>query len=370
MDSPEFLRVVGLMSGTSMDGIDAAIIETDGVRVRRFGPALSVPYTPAFRAKLRGFIAAAPERSDPAAAELEAVLTDLHAEAVERLWREHPDWGAELVGFHGQTVWHRPERHATWQLGDGARLARRLRRPVCFDFRSADVAAGGQGAPLAPLFHLALAEPLPRPVAVLNLGGVGNVTWIGEGSVARPEAADMLAFDTGPGNGLLDDWMLKKTGKAMDEDGVVSARGRVDWDIIRELMRDPFFAAPPPKSLDRFAFSTAAVKGLSVENGAATLVAFTANCVHHALLQCPSRPREILVTGGGRHNPTIMRALAETTGLAVRPVEEIGASGDQLEAQAFAYLAARSRRGLPLTYPKTTGVPVPQPGGRILAPAA
>ncbi|MDX2223642.1 MAG: anhydro-N-acetylmuramic acid kinase [Rhodospirillaceae bacterium] len=370
MVSPEVLRVVGLMSGTSMDGIDAALIETDGVRVRRFGPAVSAPYTPAFRAKLRGFVAGVPERGDPGAGAVEQVLTDLHAEAVDRLLREHPDWDADLVGFHGQTVWHRPGQRATWQLGDGPRLARRLGRPVCFDFRSADVAAGGQGAPLAPLFHLALAEPLPRPVAVLNLGGVGNVTWIGDGSIDRPEAADMLAFDTGPGNGLLDDWILKKTGKAMDQDGLVSARGRVDWDVIRAWMREPFFAAPPPKSLDRFAFSIAAVKGLSVENGAATLAAFTANCVHHALQQCPAKPREVLVTGGGRHNPSIMRALIETTGLTVRPIEAIGASGDHLEAQAFAFLAARSRRGLPLTYPKTTGVATPQTGGRIVPPAA
>ncbi|MCB2107388.1 MAG: anhydro-N-acetylmuramic acid kinase, partial [Rhodobacteraceae bacterium] len=253
-------------------------------------------------------------------------------------------------------------------IGDGHRLARALNIPVCFDFRSADVAAGGEGAPLAPLFHLAMVDALQRPVTVLNLGGVANITWIGDGAISEPERVNMLAFDTGPGNGLLDDWMLKRTGLAMDRDGATSARGRVDWELIRSIMQDSFFAECPPKSLDRFTFSLKPVMHLSIEDGAATLAAFTANCVRHALSQCPEKPREILVTGGGRHNATIMRLLAQTTGITVRPIEDVGCSGDHLEAQAFAFLAARAANNLPLTYPKTTGVPSPQTGGTVVYP--
>lgn len=368
-DSGRNFRVVGLMSGTSMDGVDAAYIETDGRRVNRFGPRLSIPFKSDFRERLRSFIAAAPEPgADPAEAEIEAAFTDLNASAVRQLMNVGPadtlSGKLDLIGFHGQTVWHRPALKRTWQMGSGKRLRDALGVPVAFDFRAADVAAGGQGAPLAPIYHAALAADLPRPVAILNLGGVGNVTWIG---AARPGGRDdIIGFDTGPGNGLLDDWMLQHTGRTMDRDGVTSAKGAVVSDALGALMDHPYFAKPAPKSLDRFDFTLDAVTGLSLEDGAATLAAFTAASVDQGLRICPSMPERILVTGGGRRNPTIMRMLADGIGIPVDPVEAIGADGDHLEAQLFAFLAARTALGLPITFPTTTGAPWPMTGGRIV----
>lgn len=246
-------------------------------------------------------------------------------------------------------------------MGDGAGLSRALGVPVCFDFRSADVAAGGQGAPLAPVFHAALAADVPRPAAILNLGGVGNLTWIGDDDA-------ILGFDTGPGNGLLDDWILRHTGHPMDRDGKISAAGAVAGDVLAEMMGHDYFSHPPPKSLDRFAFGLDAVTGLSVEDGAATLAAFTAASVDHGLRLCPAMPQRILVTGGGRLNPTIMRLLADGIGIPVDPIENIGCDGDHLEAQAFAFMAVRSMLGLPISFPSTTGVEAPMTGGRIVEP--
>ncbi|MBL8645289.1 MAG: anhydro-N-acetylmuramic acid kinase, partial [Rhodospirillaceae bacterium] len=246
------LRAIGLMSGTSMDGIDAAWLDTDGHAVQAFGPAVSLAYTPAFRARLHGFVSGVPEKDHPAAVEIEAELTRLHAGAVRAVMekaRATPD----VVGFHGQTIWHRPQVRQTWQMGDGKALARALDLPVVYDFRGNDVAQGGQGAPLLPLFHAALAATMPKPIGILNVGGVSNITWISEkaasGSNALPVA--IVGFDTGPGNALLDDWMLKHTGQAMDADGAMARQGRVDAGLLARLMAHPFFAAPPPKSLDR-----------------------------------------------------------------------------------------------------------------------
>jgi len=368
-DSGRNFRVVGLMSGTSMDGVDAAYIETDGRRVTRFGARLSIPFKPDFRERLRSFIAAAPEPgADPAEAEIEAAFTDLNASAVRQVMNVGPAdtlrGKLDLIGFHGQTVWHRPAVKRTWQMGSGKRLRAALDVPVAFDFRSADVAASGQGAPLAPIYHAALAADLPRPAAILNLGGVGNVTWIG---AARPGGSDdIIGFDTGPGNGLLDDWMLTHTGQTMDRDGATSAKGAVASDVLAALMDHPYFTKPAPKSLDRFDFTLDALAGLSLEDGAATLAAFTAASVDQGLRICPALPERILVTGGGRHNRTIMRMLADGIGVRVDPIEAIGADGDHLEAQLFAYLAARSALGLPITFPTTTGAPWPMTGGRIV----
>ncbi|MDX2142877.1 MAG: anhydro-N-acetylmuramic acid kinase [Rhodospirillaceae bacterium] len=352
------LKVIGLMSGTSMDGIDAAWLETDGEAVAAFGPAVAKAYSPDFRTRLHRFIAAAPERHHPAAARLEAELTDLHAAAVHELVEKA---GAlpDLIGFHGQTIWHRPQRRATWQMGDGARLAKAMNVPVVFDFRANDVARGGQGAPLAPVFHAALARALPKPVAVINIGGVGNITWIGEGD-------DLLAFDTGPGNGLLDDWMLKHMNVPIDRDGRMALSGRVDAERLARMLSNKYLAQRPPKSLDRFDFTADSIKGLSVADGAATLVDLTVACIAQALAHCPAKPKRLLVTGGGRHNPAMMARLAALTELPVDPVEREGWQGDMLEAQAFAYMAARSVRNLPLSFPTTTGVPAPMVGGKLV----
>jgi anhydro-N-acetylmuramic acid kinase len=293
-------------------------------------------------------------------AAVEAELTRLHADAVQRFREQHPAVAIDLVGFHGHTVLHRPEERRTWQIGDGALLARLVGVDVVVDFRSADVAAGGQGAPLVPLYHAALAANTAKPVAILNLGGVGNVTWIGAGG------AEILAFDTGPGNALIDDWVRRHTGQAADFGGALARAGRASPEHVARFLQHPYFARRPPKSLDRDDFRDAAPDGLSAADGAATLTEFTAAAVAAAAAHFAAPPREWLVCGGGRHNPAIMAALSRNLGgTSVRAVEAVGWDGDALEAQAFAYLAVRSLRGLPLSLPTTTGAPRPVRGGRL-----
>ncbi|ACI99023.1 anhydro-N-acetylmuramic acid kinase [Rhodospirillum centenum] len=347
---------IGLMSGTSLDGIDAALLSTDGEDRVRPGLFLSLPYEPGFRERLRGTLGG---RGDVEAVERE--LTDLHAAAVQALLDEAGllPGQVDLIGFHGQTILHAPEQGTTWQIGDGARLAALTGIPVVNDFRGADVAAGGQGAPLAPLYHRARAAGLERPLAVLNLGGVANVTWLGRGE------EEVLAFDTGPGNALLDDWMLARTGRALDAGGAVAATGQVADAVLSRLMGTPYFSRPAPKSLDRDAWDLAALEGLSPADGAATLTAFTAAAVDAALAHLPAPPARWLVTGGGRHNATLMAMLAARLGVPVEPVEAVGWNGDALEAEAFAYLAVRAGLGLALSLPGTTGVPRPLSGGRF-----
>ena len=350
--------VVGLMSGTSLDGIDAALIETDGETVRTFGPSATFPYPAAFRARLAGSLGR-PSGHDA----VEAGLTRRHAGAVRellsRLPAGHPPPG--LIGFHGHTVDHRPDDGVTVQIGDGAALARSLGIPVVNDFRGADVAAGGQGAPLAPLYHAALLADIELPVAVLNLGGMANLTWVGDGTPP-------VAFDTGPGNALLDQWVERRTGRTFDDGGTLATSGRVSEDAVVRYLADPFFGRSPPKSVDRLDFSIEGIAELSVEDGAATLVEVTASAVARAVLHLPEPPHRWFVTGGGRRNRFLMARLAARLGAPCDPVEALGWQGDALEAQAFAYLAVRSRRGLPLSLPTTTGVPRPLTGGRLHLP--
>lgn len=357
MNQPQWC--IGLMSGTSMDGIDAAAILTDGERVLATGPSLTAPYDPDFRERLRACLGGgAWERI----AAIETELTDYHAAAILDL-RARMAEPPTLIGFHGHTILHDPAHRRTWQIGDGARLAASVGIPVVWNFRAADVAAGGQGAPLVPVYHAALAADLEKPLAVLNLGGVANVTWIGADGT-------LLAADTGPGNALIDDWALRHTGSACDRDGALARSGRVDRARLADWMRHPFFAAPPPKSLDRQAWAGLDLNGLSPADGAATLTGFTAAAVAAIRPFLPAPPRRWLVCGGGRHNPALMAALTVAlagalAGAPVEPVERVGWDGDALEAQAFALLAKRSRRGLPLSFPGTTGVPMPMLGGRI-----
>jgi anhydro-N-acetylmuramic acid kinase len=359
------LRVIGLMSGTSLDGVDAAWLETDGERIGALGPRLTLPYDARLRSDLRHMLDHAPKLSadDRRVKSVAARLTEYHAHAVAALGRP-----ADLIGFHGQTILHQPSRHQpergrTWQIGDAAWLAWRTGVRVAWDFRSADIAAGGEGAPLAPAFHAALAGALPRPVAVLNIGGVANVTWIGADGT-------LLACDTGPGNGPLDDWVARQTGAAFDADGALARGGVVDQTVLGRLLADPYFTRPAPKSLDRLDFaSTLAASGLaalSPADGAATLVAFTAAAV--AATRLPAPPLRWLVGGGGRHNPAIMTALRGVLGAPVDPVEAVGWDGDALEAQCFGFLEARVGAGVPLSFPGTTGVPMPLPGGQIAEP--
>jgi len=358
MADAEPVLTVGLMSGTSRDGVDAALLRTDGDREVRAVAATERAYDDAFRARLADTVAAGAE--DAAVAR---ELTDRHAEAVERLLAEtgvRPE-AVRVVGFHGHTTHHDPAAGITRQIGDGRRLAERLGIEVVADFRAADVAAGGQGAPLAPLYHRALAAGLERPLAVLNLGGVGNVTVLG--------ADDrLIAFDTGPGNALLDDLVRRRANGWFDCDGRLGAEGTVHEQILAGFLADPFFDRPPPKALDRDAFDASHADTLGLPDAAATLTAFTAASVARARAHLPAPPKRWLVGGGGRHNPTLMAELRRRLGAPVQPVEAAGWNGDALEAEAFAYLAVRALHGRPLSLPETTGVPAPRPGGRRFTP--
>ncbi len=368
---------MGLMSGTSMDGVDAAMVLTDGETIGAFGPGVFVEYDARYRAEMAAANAVAPGTPtevlrDPA--RWPAALTRLAESAVSvHLVAIGRCSGApDVVGFHGQTVSHRPREGFTLQLGDGAAVAAGAGATTVWDFRSEDMRQGGEGAPLAPFYHFALARHvgIGEAVAFLNLGGVGNVTWI-DPSAAAPEAPGALvAFDTGPANALIDDFMQARTGQAFDAGGEAAARGRVAAEVLAGLPRFPYLERLPPKSLDRNDFRPVldAVAGLSTEDGAATLTAFTADCVAAGLGHVPSPPARWLVCGGGRKNRTMMRMLAERLGAPVGPVDAIGLDGDMLEAQAFAYLAVRVLRGLPTSAPSTTGCRTPVCGGRVSDP--
>lgn len=349
------------MSGTSVDGVDVALIETDGETVSSRGPSTTLAYDEPLRRKIREAFGAEKPSVEIAAAE--TALTEVHAEAV-KWWSRQSGIALstlDVVGFHGQTITHRPERRFTWQIGNGAALAKALGVRVVNDLRIADVAAGGQGAPLVPVYHAALAHDLPRPLAVVNIGGVANVTWIG----ARNE---LLAFDTGPGNAPIDDWCARRAGLRFDADGALAASGKVDRGRVERFSEHRYFARTPPKSLDRGDFSDEWANGLSVADGAATLTQGTARAIALAARHFPAPVAQWVISGGGARNPTLLRAIAgETRGKVVTAVE-LGWDSDALEAQAFAFLAVRSLRGLPLTFPGTTGVSRPLTGGKVNEP--
>jgi len=355
------MRALGLMSGTSVDGVDVAMIETDGERIEAFGPSLTLPYPDEVRRTIRAAFGA--EQPNEATQAAERAVTEMHIEASRRWSAEHGTALASLdvVGFHGQTITHQPDKRLTWQLGDGAALASALGVRVVNDLRGADVAAGGQGAPLVPVYHAALARELAKPLAVVNIGGVANVTWIGGDGA-------LLAFDTGPGNGPIDDWCARRAGQRYDKEGALAAAGKVDRARLERFSEHRFFAKAPPKSLDRGDFNEAWADGLSVADGAATLTRGTARAIALAARHFPSPAALWLITGGGARNPTLLGAITDETRGKVMTAAQLGWDGDALEAQAFAFLAVRSLRGLPLTFPGTTGVPGPLTGGRLNEP--
>jgi anhydro-N-acetylmuramic acid kinase len=365
------LTAIGLMSGTSLDGVDVALIETDGRRVKSFGPSGYRPYTERERGLLRQALTEAvnlPQRHARPGILLEAehAVTLAHAEAVaaftaqNRITYEDID----IVGFHGQTVLHRPAQRMTVQIGDAAALARAIHIPVMHDFRAADVAAGGQGAPFVPVYHRALAQSLERegPIVVANIGGVANITYI--------DGADtLIACDTGPGNALIDDHMFRTMSQAFDCDGRLAAQGVVDVAWVMRALQHPFFKLPPPKSLDRNDFNSLKLDNMSPADGAATLTALTAEAIARIVPLLPKPPRSWIVAGGGARNLTLLRMLRERLQPAtVEAADALGWSGDSIEAQAFGFLAARGLKGLPLSYPATTGVPIPMTGGVIVRP--
>ncbi|MEI8179902.1 anhydro-N-acetylmuramic acid kinase [Aestuariivirga sp.] len=360
------VTALGLMSGTSLDGIDLALLRTDGEQLVERGPVATYPYRPDQQAVLHDALTEAKSLETRDArpgilAEAECALTDWHAEAVDRFLDANgltpPE--VDVIGFHGQTVIHRPERRLTVQLGLGPMLARRTGIPVVYDMRAADVAAGGQGAPLVPVYHRALAAGVAeRPVAFVNIGGVANLTWIGRDG-------DLVAFDTGPGNALLNDWCARHTDAPYDRDGMLARSGNSNEIVLGQLLKSNFFAMPAPKSLDRNTFQTAVVDALSPADGAATLTRFTAEAIAASVRLVPEPPRIFVICGGGRLNQTLMRDLRELLQVSVIAAEDIGMNGDSMEAEAWAYLAVRCLGGLPITFPGTTGVPRPLRGGVI-----
>jgi anhydro-N-acetylmuramic acid kinase len=364
---PKIFRAIGAMTGTSMDAIDLAFLETDGRQTLKFGPCASYPFSDADRALLRQAVAAAKylgrrDERPGVLPEAEDLITCRHVEAIGAFLADNAIDAAavDLIGFHGQTVLHRPEHGLTVQIGDGALLARKIGIDVAYDLRAADMAAGGQGAPLVPVYHRALAEAsgVAAPLLFVNIGGVANMTYVAN-------EGDPIACDAGPGNALIDDLMLSRTGRAIDQDGACALSGKVDEAALARLMEHVYFAQKPPKSLDRNAFSAAPVAELSLADAAATLVAFTACAILAHLAFLPAPPRLIVVCGGGARNPALLQALAQRAPCPVRRAEDFGWDSQAIEAQAFAFLGVRSVKGLPLTFPTTTGVAEPTTGGAL-----
>jgi anhydro-N-acetylmuramic acid kinase len=370
------LRAIGLMSGTSMDGIDAAMLRTDGENHVEFGPTAFLAYPAPFRRAIEAGLETAKaiiRREDRPGdlAQLEQAITERHVEAAKSLLERAPvAWRSPaVIGFHGQTVLHRPQAGITVQLGDGSLLARATGIPVVYDMRANDMREGGQGAPLVPAYHAALARSLPQPyasmspVAFVNIGGISNITYVGEG--------DPIAFDTGPGNALIDQWVAREGGVPFDADGTIASEGSVMRTVVERYLDNPFFAKSGPKSLDRGDFTLAETDGLELADGARTLAAVSAEAILKSVEHLPDRPRLWIVSGGGRKNPHIFRDLKEgaTRTLAeVIPAEDAGLRGDFIEAEAWAHLAVRSLKGLPLSFPTTTGSRRAMSGGVLARP--
>lgn len=351
---------IGLMSGTSLDGVDAALIRTDGVTVEDTGFAVSIPYTAEFQMRLAK-LAKEPHCSKRDLLLLEHELTLKHADAVKKLLKKANIKATDvrIIGFHGQTIDHAPAQHVTWQIGDGSLLAEKTGIDVVCDMRRRDVAAGGQGAPLVPMFNLALIQKHAKPVALVNIGGSANVAFHGA------KESDILAFDTGPGNSLSNDWVKKMTGKEYDKDGALACKGTPHLPTVRKFLALPFFAKKPPKSLDRYDFRIESFPKLSLEDGAATAAEIAAQGIALSVKHYPHTVKKWYITGGGRKNKFIIRRLNELLNNKVEPIESLSVNGDMVEAQAFAYLAIRSLKGLPLSLPSTTGVSRAITGGAL-----
>ena len=344
---------IGMMSGTSLDGVDVALVETDGKDYTKLLDYREFPYEKSLKERVSLVFGRQDVDDDVCAAE--ELITQAHIDAMQET-----EWKADVIGFHGQTIHHDPSKRFTWQIGNPQRLADDTGIDVVADMRQADIAAGGQGAPLLPLCHRSFAADIDKPVIILNIGGVSNITWLGKAY------EDILAFDTGPGNALVDDFLKMRTGQDFDQDGMLASSGIVQQALVDKWLQHSYFQEAKPKSLDRDAWNVEAdIKNLSNEDGAATLTAFTVQTIAKAISMLPDKPKALYVAGGGRLNSVIMSGLSEAIGCSVLPVEEIRWNGDALEAQGFAYLAVRSLLGLDLTVPTTTGVPKSMHGGKL-----
>lgn len=340
-----------------MDGIDIALIETDGhAHIKRLG-FLSNSHEPDLRDRLRQYLNQSARTPETKAVERDFTL--VHAPLIQQLINQLDlsNEDIDIIGFHGQTIHHDPDRKITLQLGDGALLADETGINVVYDMRQADVQAGGQGAPLLPIYHRALTmnADLKHPVAIINIGGVGNITWI--------RGDDMVAFDTGPGNAMIDDWIQTHTDQTYDKNGEIAAQGQVDEAALNEFLSLPYFLKKYPKSLDRNDFIAKNINGLSIYDGAATLTEMTVQSIALAVSQCPEKPTALYITGGGRYNGFMMKRLNDVTALPVHSIDSLGWDGDSMEAEGFAYMAVRSLLGEPYSFPTTTGCPTPTVGG-------
>jgi len=382
MDENKILTTLGMMSGTSMDGIDVAILRTDGEAIIEPVFSAEFPYDSDFRDQI-GFALEEAKTLDNSPARtsglraLEVEITRRHIKAVEATLKQAAmnRGDIDLIGFHGQTVLHRPDKGFTVQLGDGEQLADAVGIPVVSDMRSNDMAHGGQGAPLVPAYHGALAASLHStmptaisagsPVAFVNIGGISNLTYIGGDG-------ELIAFDTGPGNNLIDQWVANTGGKAFDENGTIAADGNIVEAITKKYLDQSFFGNSVPKSLDRSDFSPLEQGAASLADGARTLAHISAASIFKACEHLPAIPHLWIISGGGRKNPHIIADLkefaAEQNNGRVLLAEEVGLNGDTMEAEAWAWMAVRSLKGLPLTYPKTTGCSKPVTGGHLSEP--
>lgn len=357
MNDKKVYRAIGMMSGTSLDAVDIALIETDGYHHIKPIAASSFPYSAQERETVKACFG-----KSTATAEAINIITSAHIKALQNFGHQ-----ADLIGFHGQTIFHDPANRLTVQIGEAQKIADTLQTPVIADLRQNDVKHGGQGAPLLPLYHRAraLAASLPLPAAIINIGGVSNITWIN-----GAEDHEILAFDCGPGNALLDDFILSRTDQPFDKDGTMAAAGKADQTLIDQWLGAPYFTQKPPKSLDRDAWNTSAAADIKTENGAATLLGFTVQAIAQGLKQCPATPKALYITGGGRHNAHMMKQLENISQIKTSPVESLGWDGDAMEAEGFAYLAVRSKLGLPITLPSTTGAAKALSGGHEYTPAS
>lgn len=363
MDIIKTVNALGLSSGTSLEGVDAALISTDGVDVYEFERSMSVPYDDDLREKIRSILSLRPDTPENEAKikAVEEELTRFHAEVAQDFINTS-DKPIDVIGFEGHTICHDPKNHYTHQIGDGNLLAELTCTKVVNRFARADIAAGGQGGPLAPVYYNALCADIGKPLGVVNIGGVSNLTWIGS-------IGEMIAFDTGPGNAVINDWVLKHGGMHMDYNGKLAITGTVNEQIVANLMRHKFFAQYPPKAIDRDIFKEKLehLEGLSLEDGAATATAFIAESIAYALLlYLPEIPQTLIVCGGGAKNPTIIRFLRQRLpDIEIKTAADEGFDINALEAQAYAFMAARRLYHLPITFPTTTGVPEPMAGGEI-----
>ena len=364
------LTAIGLNSGAALDGVSAALLRTNGEDVIEVGSSRFFPYDRDMKIALRRAEKAALEHRDGAAdiGKASKDVTDFHVVAVDEFLNAAglKRTAIDIVGFHGHTIFHRPKRTPesagrTWQIGDGRVLAEETKIDVVNGFRDADISAGGEGGPIASIYFAALAKSLEPDgaVGVIDLGRISSVTYVPK----TDSPLDILAFDAGPGAALIDEWVALKTGEPMDFDGELARSGKVHSDILRMMLLNPYVRRKPPKALEKSDFKIEAVLNLSVADGAATLTALTAACIRASLPHLPAAPNDWIIVGGARRNLALTDAIGMALDADIHTAESLGWRGDDLDAQAVAYLAVRSLRKLPLTYPRTTRTPRPTLGG-------